>query len=342
MKAGRTAFTLVELLVVIAIIGILVALLLPAVQAAREAARRAQCVNNLKQIGVALLNCENTHKKMPQTAGYFPGNDEAEMSDPPPASQLRASAPYTIATIQYFLLPFLEEDAMYMSRAGWSMTGKPALAPGDGFLLRNSGMVAPKVYLCPSETTAAPNGIVAPENDPSGPSWGGCNYVANVQSLHHWWNKGSVTKLGNPSSGGGVLFSQPGPYSHPTLKKMTDGTTKTIAFAEKYNVCPTPAAWGNPDHGRTHWLGTRAVGFDNIFAWNNYDAPPFTKPEKFIGRGTDEVPQVATDPRTCIELIPNSPHAAMNVLMLDGSVQGISGDVEKTTWINLVLPRDGA
>ena len=98
MAEFRSAFTLVELLVVIAIIGILIALLLPAVQAAREAARRIQCTNHMKQVGVALHNHENDKRRLPSSMiGYLPNGGPE----------------WTGFTAQTQLLPYLEEMAIY-------------------------------------------------------------------------------------------------------------------------------------------------------------------------------------------------------------------------------------
>ena len=92
MRMSNKAFTLVELLVVIAIIGILVALLLPAIQAAREAARRTQCSNNLKQHALATHNYHDTHKGLP--FGYINGNAPAVPGDQSGLCWLRATLPY--------------------------------------------------------------------------------------------------------------------------------------------------------------------------------------------------------------------------------------------------------
>src|SRR5690242_2914381 len=111
-------FTLIELLVVIAIIAILIGLLLPAVQKVREAAGRVKSANNLKQMGLAAANCNDTHGKLPPTVGAFPSNGPNGGWGPPGGWYNDNATPANFGTQFYFLLPFMEQDTVYRSTGG--------------------------------------------------------------------------------------------------------------------------------------------------------------------------------------------------------------------------------
>ena len=119
----RAAFTLVELLVVIAIIGILVGLLLPAVQAAREAARRMQCSNGLKQLGLANLNYESTFKALPPRKGGTGGPFNGTIRNNSNGNRLSGFV---------FLLPYMEQSAMYNQIQAGDLAGTYNYAAAQG------------------------------------------------------------------------------------------------------------------------------------------------------------------------------------------------------------------
>jgi prepilin-type N-terminal cleavage/methylation domain-containing protein/prepilin-type processing-associated H-X9-DG protein len=144
----KTGFTLIELLVVIAIIGVLIALLLPAVQAARESARRTQCVNNLKQIGLATMNFESTYNFLP------PDAMKLAVADPNPDAQ--AGVPVDCGAYLTQLLPFMEQSNIYNQiNISVSTFNTANIPPCTGTNAMHSGLnsaytVAINAFLCPS------------------------------------------------------------------------------------------------------------------------------------------------------------------------------------------------
>ena len=235
MASPRRGFTLVELLVVIAIIGVLVALLLPAVQAAREAARRAQCSNQLKQIGLAWQNHHDTFKHFP-TGGWgwsWQGDPDLGFGD----MQL-GGWPYNI-------LPFIEQDALRKMGAGTAAAQKRTM-------LTDLSQIQPSGFICPSKRPSvptAPKDHWAPRNInfTIGQLAGKSDYAANngnanvpeiegpastttgLSSL--WannWPKTDTEVYGTAHNG--VCHAR----SQVNMKHITDGTTNTYLVGEKY------------------------------------------------------------------------------------------------------------
>ncbi len=141
-------FTLIELLVVISIIAVLIALLLPAVQSAREAARRAQCVNNLKQLGLATLNFESTYAMLP--------SDSLRLATPDPNLDAQAAIPTIAASYLTQILPFMEQSNIY-NQINLSLAASdtanipPCTGPGALHSGNNSAYsMAISAFLCPS------------------------------------------------------------------------------------------------------------------------------------------------------------------------------------------------
>ncbi len=219
-RARKMAFTLVELLVVIAIIGVLVALLLPAVQAAREAARRTQCTSQLRQIGLAIHNYHDARRQFPT------GRNRTD--------QFGVSWAYSV-------LPQIEEQAIHDAFDKTKRVDDPANA--------RAMRTAIPVYVCPSRRAPAANRDFDNNDEPSlvrGVAVAG-DYAANA-GLEE-----DIGMEGNDFSSGGIDRTLAGPIfsgSKIRSRQVTDGMSKTLAVGEKHIRTAEP----NWPEGRVHAL----------------------------------------------------------------------------------------
>ncbi len=243
-------FTLVELLVAIAIIGILVALLLPAINAAREAARRAQCKNKIKQLALATLTYQEANRRFP-TGNVHPRNIAmgGSCSGSPTSAPANGRASWSV-----FILPYIEQNALF-NQFDLDLTftsadpGQLGLAPNDGLF-----HVVNNAFQCTSD----PNSTSEINNSNYFGVQGGGDLslalcTANSQQRVFYNN--------------GVLYHN----SRVRIREITDGTTKTFLLAEtKYQVTKTA-----PSGQHSFWLGIVGISF-----WAE-------RPERRIGSGSD-------------------------------------------------------
>jgi prepilin-type N-terminal cleavage/methylation domain-containing protein/prepilin-type processing-associated H-X9-DG protein len=321
-RAHPGAFTLVELLVVIAIIAILIGLLLPAVQAVREAAARAKCQNNLKQLGLAVHNFEQTNGTMPP---YFGVNSRVSIypGSPPDNRKLVYGGWFA------HLLPYVEQDNLYKKvladcqSSGWNephwdvppQGGQPGGVvvdqynghdyiyqttvggtPGsgyhvDGIWIDGVHEVPYKVLQCPSDPTDD-KGLVYGY-------WGATNYMANFNAF--------------------APRNTTGPWASPVpFSSIRDGLSNTVLFGEGYAQCDR-------------------VGRIALYSWfySAFGLDWYGKPNTLMF-------QDRPDEQDCDNWRAQSAHrGGMNVCLADGSVRNVRPSISQATWTAALLPADG-
>jgi len=345
MQRVRRGFTLIELLVVIAIIGVLIALLLPAVQSAREAARRSQCVNNLKQIGLAFHN-------------YLSNN-----TDTVPPGQIDGVQNFSA---QARLLPFLEQTTIY-NALNWNLPARwdgwrgndglsAPLYPDEGMVFQGTAATMQvKGFLCPSDP-----------NPGSTDGWT-VNGVFRQYANSNYGLNGGLNRHSNSWTPNGVAYNATrwdGAMRQTiTLSTFVDGTSNTAIFSEwikgpgNNNFTPqqnglamvyTAGSVTSDGQGGDNWLQAQNCQLNGTTMFNGYKGeiyiwslqswyyhiqPPNRRACRFNNAQWDRITGV---------IGASSIHpGGVNVLFGDGSVKFVKSSVNYIPWYAIATPNGG-
>jgi prepilin-type N-terminal cleavage/methylation domain-containing protein len=314
----RRGFTLIELLVVIAIIAVLIGLLLSAVQKVREAANRITCSNNLKQLGLAAQHYHDTQQHFPPGIGYYP-----------PASN------GVFGTYYFHLLPHLEQRALFNAALG-SVAFPAPVGPTVVYYPGNNNVYSQRVavFLCPSDPSVGSDGVVTVDGVPFGATCYGPNSVVFARND---FTTNPPTSID--------------PQGKTRLADVTDGTTNTLFYAEKYARCSNTFMPPQYRDGGTAWAYCTAPAFP-------WQQQPMNLPGKAFQSGF-AIPALASrgapnalgpgskfqhqpSPTNCDPTRTATAHpGGIQVGLADGSVRTLSPNLSGTTWWAAVTPSGG-
>jgi prepilin-type N-terminal cleavage/methylation domain-containing protein len=351
----RNAFTLVELLTVIAIIGILIALLLPAIQAARESARLAQCKNNIRQIALGMLQHETANQAFP--AG---GWSSAWLGDPNVGTGSRQPGGWI-----YQSLPYLEQQAIH--DIGLGLTGQNL-----GATLTKQGEAPLSIFNCPTRRPAqlyqtvelltwnfqpldlAAKTDYAANAGSNGGTEGGPGPILKIPFIVSDCRGGypncdwSSKQTWLDEQWTGIV----GDHSGATIAQITDGTSTTLLVGEKwlyelyYDVGTIDAEFDNQtnriarDNPGDNGVMYAGIGYDNVRACGDVDGSPRYPPMRDADYNRAN-PQSDKKGAHYQERFGSAHSVGLNVARCDGSVDTESFDVDPLVWAKLGSRNDG-